>query len=360
MKVKHSDGTSYRQNWFIDFLSEDRYRIYRHLLIWLYLIFTELDDIGDITAYSGNFMLYFQIVKLILFLLMVYMNMYVLVPQLLFKDKYFIYIFTVIGMIVTMHLLMKGFFNYYFDYYPFSNAENDPDLFRELLADINLFGVLVFSSTSIKLFQRWKKDLTHMNELEKNSLESELRELKNQINPHFLFNMLNNVNVLVHKSPEQASMILLRLSDFLRYQLYETNRHLVSFKSEIRFLKDYMELEKIRRDDFDFMILTDMPEGVTDVSLPPNLFIIFAENAVKHSFDPDGPSEVILSFKVNKKELRLECTNTKPTETVLTSLDSGLGLTNITRRLGLLYGKDYVMEIRDNLHDYQVTLIIPL
>jgi two-component system LytT family sensor kinase len=350
----------YRQNWFVDFLAEDRYRIYRHSLIWIYLIFTELQDPVDPKGFSGSYEFYLRITKIVFFILMVYINMYILVPKLLFNDRYFAYILALIIMIVFIHLLIKGFFEYNFKNYEILDRQRPLGLFREIVSNTNLFGVIVLSSTSIKLFQRWKKDSTRMSELEKNSLETELRELKNQINPHFLFNMLNNVNVLVRRDPDKASVVLLRLSDFLRYQLYETTGHSVSLQSEITFLKDFMELEKIRRDDFDFKILNEMQLATIDVLLPPNLFIIFVENGVKHSTDPDAPSEVKLSFEKNGERLLFTCINTKPVEPLLTTSDSGLGLANIYRRLDLLYGSRYTLDIEEDLSLYKVILTIPL
>lgn len=354
------NGLKYRQNQFVDFLVEDRYRVYRHLLIWIYLIFTEFQGPVAPRESSREYELYLRLTKIIFFSLMVYINMYVLVPRFLFNDKYVAYMLILITMIIVSHLMIKSFFEYNFESFRVLNRQEYSSLFEEFASNTNLFGAVVFSSTSIKLFQQWKKDSTRISELEKIALETELRELKNQINPHFLFNMLNNIEFLVDENPDKASVLIMRLSDFLRYQLYETNSPLVSLQSEIRFLKDFMELEKIRRDDFDFTLCDERQIKAAEILLPPNLFIIFAENAVKHSFDPDMPSEVNLSFEVTAKRLLFTCTNTKPKEPIIATSDSGLGLANITRRLDLLYGDSYKLDILDDLSSYTIRLIIPL
>jgi two-component system LytT family sensor kinase len=350
---------SYRQNWCVNFLVNDKYRFYRHLLIWVYLLYTELGDPNDQRQYSGNYDLYRYFAKILLFLLAVYVNMYVLVPRLLLKDQYFAYLFALISVTAMVYLVPAGIFTYYFESHHLANSQGLQGIFKEIMPNINVLGVAVFSSTSIKLLQQWKKDATRMNDLEKITLEIELRELKNQINPHFLFNMLNNVNVLIRRDAEKASAVVMKLSEFLRYQLYETSGGSVSLHSEIKFLEDFLELEKIRRDDFSFNISNDNNFDVTGLELPPGLFLTFVENAVKYSADPDALSSVSLWFVLSKKELRFTCNNTIPQEPFSTQ-SGGLGLVNIVRRLDLLYGSNYTLEIQNMQSFYSVNLSIPI
>jgi two-component system LytT family sensor kinase len=351
--------TAQRHNWFIDFLVEDKYRLYRHVLIWVYLIFTEFQDASTQKQYSGNYDVYRNIIKMLLFLLAVYANMYVLVPKLLFSDRYLMYLSALLMVIAAIYLLPNSIFNIYFDRYRLPDSIRHPGVFTEIMPNVNLLGVAVFASTSIKLFQRWKVDSTRMTDLEKNSLQVELRELKNQINPHFLFNMLNNVNVLIRKDTEKASAVVMKLSEFLRYQLYEAGGAAVSLHSEIRFLNDFLELENVRRDEFTFTILNESPQEMAERSLPPGLFLTFVENAVKHSADSDQPSSVHLIFALNHNGLHFTCCNSKPAEPAFTR-QGGLGLANIKRRLDLLFAENYTLAIQDLPHEYKVELSIPI
>lgn len=352
------EKASYRQNWFVDFLIEDKYRLYRHVLIWVYLIFTEFWDANDQPQYAGNYELYRYIARILLFLLAVYSNMYILVPKLLFRDRYLAYLVALVAAVALTYLLPGTLYSYFFAEHRLPGHQNGGFL-GEVVPNINVLGVAVFASTSIKLFQRWKRDSTRMSDLEKTTLEIELRELKNQINPHFLFNMLNNVNVLIQKDAVKASAVVVKLSDFLRYQLYETSDGQVSLRSEIKFLEDFLELEKIRREEFSFTILNDDPVESADLELPPGLFLTFVENAVKYSADPDAPSTVQLSFKLRDKKLEFCCVNTKP-EVVFPARPGGLGLTNIARRLDLLYGNAYSLDVQDLPKLYRVFLKVPL
>ncbi|MHA3786894.1 sensor histidine kinase [Flavobacterium hauense] len=350
------------QNWFVNFFVDKKYRLYRHLLIWVYLALTLLDR-GERIEFEEPYDLYIRIMWMAYFLLMVYINMYILVPYLLFRGKYVNYLIKLISIIVITFAIVRQVHVIYFDPHRILPKTARIGIFREILAAANIITLTVFSSTAIKLFQQWKTDTGRITELEKTTLQMELKELKNQINPHFLFNMLNNVNVLVTKDPEKASLIIVKLSDFLRYQLYENNAASVQLSSEIHFLSDFMELEKIRRDDFTFSLTInnadsdDMPQGL---SLPPNMFIAFVENAIKYSVDPDYASYVKADFTLDGNKLYFTCINSKAKEPLELSGSGGLGLANVKRRLELLYGTDFTLEIRDDKYEYEVNLILPV
>lgn len=351
------------KNWFMEFLIAPKYRIYRHLLVFIYTIALFVISEKRTEEFVHHHYLK-SIIWNIYFLTMFYLNMYVLIPAFLYKGKYLTYITSLIAVIICGYLIVTVVTSTFMKGYDFVKEEQENNTFENFFVTIHILTLMVFASTSIKLFQRWARDSNKINELEKNSLQIELRELKNQINPHFLFNMLNNVNVLVKKNPDKTSMIIMKLSDFLRYQLYDNNQHSVLLLSEIQFLNDFMELEKIRRDDFNFnlSIQNENPSEnmVSQLVLPPNLFITFIENAIKHSADADSASKVDVSFRISKKELLFVCTNTKPTEPIDNGKKGGLGLANIKRRLELLYGKDFKLDIENNDTTYTATLTLPI
>jgi len=351
------------KNWFMEFLIAPKYRLYRHLLVFIYTIpFFVISDEHTGEAVHHHYLK--SIIWNFYFLSMFYLNMYVLMPAFLYKGKYLTYLLSLIALIISGYLIVTGITATFMKGYDFVKEEQENNSFENFFVTIHILTLMVFASTSIKLFQRWARDSNRINELERNSLQIELRELKNQINPHFLFNMLNNVNVLVKKNPDKASTIIMKLSDFLRYQLYDNNQHSVLLLSEIQFLNDFMELEKIRRDDFNFnlSIQNESPNEnmISQLVLPPNLFITFIENAIKHSADADSPSKVDVSFTIYKKELRFVCSNTKPAEPIDSDKKGGLGLANIKRRLELLYGKDFKLETENNDTNYTATLTLPI
>lgn len=352
------------KNWFMEFLIAPKYRLYRHLLIFTYMIvlFLVSKKPADGLLTEHNHYLK-SIIWNIYFLSMFYLNMYVFIPAFLYKGRYLTYLFSLILIIIFCYLAVTAFTETFMKGYSFVKEREENNSFENFFVTIHMLTLMVFASTSIKLFQRWARDNDRINELEKNSLQIELRELKNQINPHFLFNMLNNVNVLVKQNPDKASTIIVKLSDFLRYQLYDNNQQAVLLLSEIQFLNDFLELEKIRRDDFNFKLTIENESSdkiLSQLVLPPNLFTTFIENAIKHSADADNPSTVNITFRIYKNELFFACSNTKPADPIEDCSKGGLGLSNINRRLQLLYGKDFKLDIEDNDKRYTATLTLPI
>jgi len=223
-----------------------------------------------------------------------------------------------------------------------------------LLSSFITLFLLITGSTTFLLLKYWIRNNKRIDELASATLQSELELLKGQINPHFLFNMLNNANVLIWKNKEEASRILYKLEDLLRYQLKDTFKDQVLLSFDIRFLNDYLNLEKIRRDNFEFEI---HKEGdIEDVWIPSLLFIIFVENAVKHNPDNIRLSYVKLLFRASGNLLEFNCENSKPTFKTKKKEAGGLGLKNIRRRLALLYPERHTLDIRDEETKYIVNL----
>jgi LytS/YehU family sensor histidine kinase len=235
---------------------------------------------------------------------------------------------------------------------------NTMNIIKAFLSFFFLFGSFLAASTAIKLFQRWIMDNFRIHELERNTMEAELEQLKNQITPHFLFNTLNNMNVLIQTEPEKASQTVMMLSDLLRYQLYDSTRAKVFLSSDIRFLTDFLNLEKIRRDKFEFTVATQ--GEINNLLLPPLLFIPFVENAVKHSQGGKKTSCIHLKFTIIDGELGFICINSMPEKGSEKEYVGGLGLANIRRRLDLLFGEKYQLNIHEKKNSYRVYLNIVL
>jgi sensor histidine kinase YesM len=324
------------ENALFRFLISPERRIFRHLLL--------IVSIGTV-LYNSTSLIPNPVAIFAYFIILFYVNMYLLVPKLLFRNRNIAYCLSVICIVIIVAICGQ-FFN------PFN---------KEKGVNIPLFSfltvLLLAASSSIKLFQKGMTDRLLIYELEQSKTSAELDQLKNQINPHFLFNMLNNANVLTKKDPEKASQVLMKLSDLLRYQLYDSAREKVLLTSDIHFLEDFLNLEKVRRDSFDFLI---SKEGdLSGVQIPPLLFISFVENAVKHNNDATKSSYVNLYFDVRNDELFFQCINSKPG---LKSVHhtGGLGLTNIKRRLELLFPATHSLNIEDDPERYCVTLTIKL
>ncbi|ADV42316.1 sensor histidine kinase [Bacteroides helcogenes] len=339
-----------------------RLRIYRHLILQsVILIMTlniALDREAKLCGQSGN-----TIAWASYYLLVncgIYFNLYVLAPRYLEKERYKRYL---AGIACTTAFILAGVFALQANVLDSQSPETilSPGLVSlNLLSSTLAIGLMLAGTSTFLLLRHWAGYNQRISELESNTLQSELKQLKRQINPHFLFNMLNNANVLLKKNPEEASQLLFKLEDMLRYQLNSSSEDEVALSSDIRFLNDFLNLEKVRRDHFEYTL---SKEGDIDrIYLPPLLFIPFVENAVKHNPDNENTSYVHLSFKMWKQQLTFQCTNSKPKKKAETSTAKagGLGLKNIKRRLELLYPDRYSLEIDETEDEYKVNLQLTL
>lgn len=302
-----------------------------------------------------------QIIEWVLYFLTVFipvtLNVFVLVPRYLLKNRPTAYFMSALFLALGLMLFLgsaQGLILH--EENSGIVAEVGNFLVLNMMASFVSLGLLIIGTSSAMLLKHWMKSNRRINELEAATLQSELDMLKNQINPHFLLNTLNNANVLIWKNKEEARLVLSELENLLRYQLKDTSREDVLLSFDIRFLNDYLNLEKIRRDNFEFSIEV---EGDTEgVRVPSLLFIPFVENAVKHNHDSKHLSYVSIRFEVANDKLVFGCENSKPTTPPIKNKVGGLGLKNIRRRLALLYPDRHEIVITDEKTKYRIQLKI--
>jgi LytS/YehU family sensor histidine kinase len=197
--------------------------------------------------------------------------------------------------------------------------------------------------------------------LEKEHVQTALETLKGQINPHFLFNSLNTLYSLVLKKAETAPEMILRLSGFLRYLLYETSAGHVDLAREISYMKDYVELQKLRSGEqasINFQVTGD-PAGK---QIAPLLFLPLVENSFKHGIKGEtGRTFVDILFSIGEREIEFTARNNKGSAgTLPMSDDRGIGVENLRKRLEYLYPGNFTFEPRDEGSVFSVKLIVPL
>ncbi len=287
----------------------------------------------------------------------IYFNLWVLVPRLLFKNKYLPYAFAIVALGIIYYL--GEYFHGNYIYRPFKGEIETARLnIRDFVDYVLLPMIFLGTTTGYKVFKKWILDTQRLNDLQRAQLEQELTHLKNQVNPHFLFNTLNNLNTLTKTDPEKASGIILGLSDVLRYQLYDSTKEKVPLHKDIEVLSEYLLLEKIRKEQFRYNVTVSGDIG--GLLVPPLLFINFIENALKHGAETREPSFLEVEFRCKeKKQLIFKARNSKPA-VAISKHAGGLGLKNIRRRLDLLYQNNYHLEIIDAPNLYTVTLTLPL
>jgi hypothetical protein len=198
--------------------------------------------------------------------------------------------------------------------------------------------------------------------LDRQQKENELRHLKAQLNPHFLFNTLNNLYGLSVAESKKLPALMLKLSELLRYSLYDTNQNYVAVQKELDYIANYVELEKIRLSDKTDIRLS-LNGDLNDRYIAPLLLIVFIENAFKHfSAAKDQPAFVHIRLFVDKSRLQLNVKNSIDPDYTPVQLKSkgGLGLTNAKQRLNLIYPQQYSLKTAKEKACFEVDLTIDL
>lgn len=210
--------------------------------------------------------------------------------------------------------------------------------------DFLLSAYTAFVACLIRAFLNWYADIFYKRQLEKKNLETELALLKAQINPHFLFNTLNNIDVLIEKDADTASVYLKKLSDILRLMLYESPSEKIALTQEIEYIRKYIELQKIRTSNKNYVTF-EVEGDINTILIAPMLFIPFIENAFKHSVNKKIDHAIDVKLVAGHKDIVFECSNAYDPAALQTQPKSGLGLELIKSRLELLYKGNYNLTI---------------
>jgi LytS/YehU family sensor histidine kinase len=217
--------------------------------------------------------------------------------------------------------------------------------------------IFLFLSTVLKFTIDWFLNGRIQRDLENQRLTAELSFLKSQINPHFLFNSLNSIYSLAYQKSDTTPEAILKLSEIMRYMLYECNDNKVELTKELQYLQNYIDLQKIRFGNKAF-INFEVRGEVTNQHIVPLLLISFIENAFKHGIANDAASPIKLKINLEDGHLYFFIQNKKHTHNRDSS--GGIGLANVRRRLDLLYAGKYNLEIRDEADTYTVQLSLVL
>jgi hypothetical protein len=280
-----------------------------------------------------------------------YFTVYYLLPKFLFRKKYvlfgILFLVSASAAIVAQRVLM-----YYISYPVFYPQWLDE---RGSFWNINPFYTLLNIYTvvglfaSIKLVKYWFQNQQAKSELENKNKTSELALLRTQLNPHFLFNTLNNIDALILTNPEKASDAIIKLSDIMRFMLYDTNTDVVSLEKELNYLKSYIALQQMRFKDSKFVKFVN--EGnCNGKTIAPMLFIPFVENAFKHGTKNVKSPGIEIYLTCGEDSIKFDVINHfDGTQEMNKDKTPGIGLANTRRRLELLYPDKHELRItREN------------
>ncbi|WOK04266.1 histidine kinase [Imperialibacter roseus] len=332
----------------------------QHLAFWvlsfyvLLRIFSTDSEIRNIDyIYDGLF--HFTLI------MPVYLNLLVLIPNLLDKGRYFFYIALVGLSTLVFSQLNIWFFDYLVDFllpgYYFIS-------YYELVDIIQFFAVYMGASTLLKLSKGWfqlAEARTKLAETRQEKLNAELEALKSQVNPHFLFNSLNNLYGLSLKGDKKTPASILKLSEVLRYMIYEAKDEKVPLEKEIAFIENYINLQRLRSDHH-ASISFEVAGEARELQIAPLLFIPFVENSFKHGVKGEtGDSYVDVKMEVGDDFVNFTCRNNMGSiDDVEQRKYGGIGLENVKKRLKLIYEDRYTLELNEGKEEYKVNLTIEL
>jgi len=211
----------------------------------------------------------------------------------------------------------------------------------------------------LRLSVDWFNKYRRQKELEKQNSLTELALLRSQINPHFLFNTLNNIHAFSTRDPEKTSFAIIKLSEIMRYMLYEASHEKVLLDQELDYIRNFIALQKLRFQEMDFVRFT-VKGNTTGIQIPPMIFLPFIENAFKHG--TVGVTHAIeIDLNCSQNQLYFGCKNQmKPPSETEQNQPGGLGIKNIRRRLEILFPKQHQLDIREEKNVYIVELNINL
>lgn len=316
--------------------------------------------------------------RLAIYLIIFLLHNFLLAPLLVFRQKRTVYLSTIaviVGVFVAyqcshrpkhnfepprdrMEMMEKRDMPHDFHQPPHREDRKPPVMFREHdIVAIIVMMLMLGVNLGVKYYFKSRHDAKQLMILEKENLQQQLEYLRYQINPHFFMNTLNNIHALVDIDPEKAKDTIVELSKMMRFVLYEGDKKGVSISREFDFIRHYITLMQLRYTEKVDMKVS-LPTAVPDKEVPPLMLITFIENAFKHGISYQQDSFVHITAEVRDNRLHFECSNSKcerPNQE-----KGGVGLANVKKRLNLIYGENYLLNIKDEATTYHITLEIPL
>lgn len=286
-----------------------------------------------------------------------YIHSYFTIPHYLYKKKYLQFTLTLLGCIAVAALLRVPLAMYINQHFFLVNQPQPgfKQLFLNSLVNIFVWVVMLVAGKLIIDKIRFQQ---YIDAMEKEKAKNELDFLKAQFNPHFLFNSINSIYGHIEKKNSTARNMLLTFSEMLRYQLYECNVESISIDKEVHYIKNYVALQQSRKED-NLSVVLDIKENVTGFTIAPLLFIAFIENAFKY-VSSGGDDKVEVLLEKQDSALFFKTRNTKETNVHNDIVHGGIGISNVKRRLELLYPNKHNLTINDAPRTYEVTLTLQL
>ncbi len=300
---------------------------------------------------------------LVSFMIVFYVNYVVLIKKYMYTRKFGKFIFWNIVLIAVasalVHLTFRLFYPGPADLPPAQAFAPRPILagIKFTLRNTVIYMAIVCAAIAVQMSRKWYEDENKRKDIEKIQAETELAGLKSQINPHFLFNTLNNIYSLIMIDQDKAQGAVHDLSGMMRYLLYESEQSTVSLSKETAFLKDYIKLMCLRLSSR-VKVDVSLPGEESNRQIAPMLFLPLVENAFKHGVSDNGESFIRIDLKEDGDQVVCIVENSNHPKDDNDRSGSGIGIRNLQRRLDMLYPDEYSFEFGNDAGTYRSTMII--
>jgi sensor histidine kinase YesM len=343
----------------------DLKRVLFHFIYWIsFLLLYISEKPNDTTYYDFTFIYTWKILAQAT---TAYGLIYWIIPQTLNKKKYLLFILSATSWLYLIFAMLMTFKYYYLEpKFPgfFDDWFGHKMTVPERLTSFRLiFGEFSFITYPVIImgFISFNRKQQRLLKLEEEKKSMELKVLKNQLNPHFLFNTLNNLYTLTLKKDDKAPEVIAKLSEILDFVLYRCNEDFVSIEKEITLIENYIALEKLRYNEnrLNISFTKDIQENN---KISPLIILTFIENAFKHGVINETEKAVIrMNLQTKKQQIIFSIENTKPqNETARRSDKSQIGLENVRKQLDLLYPKKHQLDIEETQTKFTIKLCLNL
>ena len=333
------------------------WQIFLHVLFWVLIMSFLLFVAHGEAKFSNIDIVIIFIVYPLISVSLFYLNYLYLIPQYLDKKQYGLYALSIVATIIIYALGKYGVALIFKGNILTRVKGHEIGFWTYFISAIFTNILFLFLSAVLKFTSDWFLNERIQRELENQRLSAELAFLKSQINPHFLFNSLNSIYSLAYQRSETTPEAILKLSEIMRYMLYECNDNRVDLAKEIQYLHNYIDLQKIRFGEKAY--INFKVEGNIDTQqIVPLILIAFIENGFKHGVANNPLTPIYMSIEVSGPHLQFYMQNKKHTNN--RDASGGIGLNNVRRRLNLLYPGKYNLEIQDETTTYTVELSLVL
>ncbi len=309
-----------------------------------------------------------DVMNWILVIVFFYINYLWLVPNYLSKSRFLIYFMTIFLMLSTSYFTSVAYTTHRYKMEALEHKPNNPQQgmphhrpprFRGYFSALFCLTILAIS-TSIRVTEGWYSNEKQKKEMENQKLGAELSLLKSQINPHFFFNTLNSIYSLAIVKSDRTPEAVLKLSELMRYIIYDTERKLVPLSKEVEYIANYIELQRLRLpDEVKVKLKTDL--GDADAVIEPLLLLPFVENAFKHGVDVEKGGIILIDIKLTGNELKLHVENPLVDDNNnIVDKHRGIGVNNTLKRLKLLYQDNFTFTAGPVKKNYVVNLVVKI